>query len=114
MKRNFKSGRGGAIALKTYLSRRGITLEDVIKSRNLKTVIDVRQFLISINVIVPQDKYITKLLKKKSMHVQKPTEDMITTEQNPKAKISKRTRSKKLTNIVDNAVTLHSSETDVE
>ena len=104
MKRTFNPGRGPRVSLKSYLARRGITLENIIKTRKLKTVTEVKHFLNSINVNTEEipDKQVKKLLKK-SQSEPNTVDDLILTNTTPKkkTKIKKRTQSKKLTNIVD-------------
>lgn len=113
MRRNYKEEKPDPIELSSYLSRRSITLEDIIKKRNFKSVADVTKFFSNIGVVVPNEKSIKKVfqkLKKSKLNTHSQQDPVGTNKQQQRA-LRKKTRSKKLTKIVEPTSETKSIET---
>lgn len=113
MRRNYKEEKSEPIELSSYLSRRSITLEDIVKKRNFKSVADVTKFFSNIGVVAPNEKIIKKVLQKlkKSKLSAHSQQDPIVINKQQQRTSRKKTRSKKLTNIVEPTGETKSSET---
>ena len=113
MRRNYKEEKPEQIELSSYLSRRSITLEDIVKKRNFKSVADVTKFFSNIGVVAPNEKIIKKVLQKlkKSKLSAHSQQDPIVINKHQQRTSRKKTRSKKLTNIVESTDETKSSET---
>ena len=113
MRRNYKEEKPEQIELSSYLSRRSITFEDIVKKRNFKSVADVTKFFSNIGVVAPNEKIIKKVLQKlkKSKLSAHSQQDPIVINKHQQRTSRKKTRSKKLTNIVESTDETKSSET---
>ena len=113
MRRNHKEEKSEPIKLSSYLSRRSITLEDIVKKRNFKSITDVTKFFSNIGVVAPNEKIIKKVLQKlkKSKLSAHSQQDPIVINKQQQRTSRKKTRSKKLTNIVESTGETKSSET---
>lgn len=100
MRRNFKEKQVIAVSLESYLSRRNITSEQLVKGRNLRTVDEINNFLSKIGVKTLSTVDAKKILNsiKQNNTLSEISETTITNNTAVKQNYNKKTQSSKLMN----------------